>query len=144
MKKILPALFASLVFSACAPLTPQARIDRNPQKFASLTRKEQNLVRQGQIAHGMSPAAVEIAWGLPSQRFEGYKDRKSTERWDYAGSKPVYSTSFYGGWGYGPYNPYGRYSTLGYGIGPEVVYVPYRIASVWFINNRVDSWELNR
>lgn len=144
MKKVLPAFLAALVFSSCAPLTPQARIDQNPQKFATLTKKEQNLARQGQIAHGMSPTAVEIAWGLPSQRFEGYKDGKSTERWDYTGSKPVYSTSFYSGWGYGPYGPYGRYSTLGYGIGPEVVYVPYRMASVWFINNRVDAWELNR
>jgi hypothetical protein len=30
---------------------------------------------------------------------------------------------------------------VGFGIGPEIAYVPYRIASVWFVDNRVDAWE---
>ena len=33
---------------------------------------------------------------------------------------------------------------VGFGVGPEVAYVPYRVGSVWFINHRVDSWERAR
>ncbi|MEO7098640.1 MAG: hypothetical protein ABI162_04715 [Luteolibacter sp.] len=142
MKKLVTALVLGVIFASCAPSTPQARIENNPAKFASLTKKEQSLVQQGQITRGMSPAAVELAWGFPSRRFEGSKNRKATERWDYAGSRPVYSDGFYGAYGYG-YGPYGRgrYSALGYGFGPEVAYIPYRLASVWFIDGRVDAWE---
>ncbi len=136
---------AALVFSSCAPSTPQARIAKSPDKFAALSKKNQDLVQQGLISRGMTPDAVELAWGVPAQRFEGSKHSKSTERWDYAGSRPVYFTNYYGGYGYGygGYGPYGRggYTGLGFGFGPEVAYVPYRVASVWFIDRRVDSWE---
>lgn len=142
MKKLITATLAGLLFVSCAPSTPQARIQSNPEKFAALTSKEKNLVREGQLARGMSPDAVEIAWGRPSERFEGNKNQRSTERWDYAGSRPVYTTNFFGGYGsgYGPYR-HGHYSTLGFGLGPEVAYVPYRVASVWFVSGRVESWE---
>jgi hypothetical protein len=74
--------------------------------------------------------------------FQGSKSGKSSERWDYAGSRPVYHTNFYGSYGgyYGSYR--GRYYR-GYGmaIGPEVSYIPYRIASVWFVDGRVEEWE---
>ena len=144
MKNLLSALFAGCLVASCAPSTPETRIRTHPEKFATLDKKEQSLVQQGLIARGMSPDAVILAWGSPSQRLEGNKDGKATERWDYAGSRPVYSNNFYGSYGYG-YGPYGRrYSALGYGIGPEVAYVPYRLASVWFTNNRVDAWERAR
>ena len=142
MKKLLIALLAGIAISSCAPSTPQARIAQNPQVFAALPKKDQRLVEQGQVARGMSPNAVMLAWGYPSRRFEGVKDTKRTERWDYASTLPVYTSTFYGGYGYG-HGPYGRhhYSGYGYGFGPEVAYIPYRIASVWFVNSRVDSWE---
>lgn len=146
MKKILLALSAGLLFASCAPSTPQARIQQSPQKFEALSGKHRSLVQQGQITRGMTPDAVYLAWGYPSRTFQGSKDGKSTERWDYAGSRPVYTNSFYGSYGYGhhPYGPYGRHGYSGFGFGPEVAYIPYRIASVWFINNRVDSWERAR
>lgn len=142
MEKIVTALLACLVFSSCVPSTPQARIERNPQQFAALGKREQSLVQQGKVAPGMSPDAVMLAWGPPDQRFQGSKNSKPTERWDYVGSRPVYFTDFYGFYatGYGPYG-YRGYSGLGFGMGPEVAYVPYRVASIWFVNQRVDSWE---
>ncbi len=132
--------------SACAPSTPQARIARYPEKFNALSRKEQNLVQQGRIAQGMSPDAVVLAWGFPDQQFEGSRNSKQTKRWDYASTVPVYSPAFaYGSYGYG-YGRYGPYRNYGYfgpgpGFGPEVAYLPYRVASVWFVDNAVDSWE---
>lgn len=145
MKKLLSSALIVLALASCAPSTPALRIERDPGKFAQLSHKDQNLVQKGLIARGMSPAAVELAWGRPSQVLEGSKDGKSTIRWDYAGSRPVYGSSFYGGYGYG-YGPYGprRYSSLDYGFGPEITYVPYRLATVQFIGDRVESWERRR
>ncbi len=148
MKKIVTTLLAGLVICSCAPSTPQTRIERNPDKFAALGKKEKGLVQQGLITRGMTPDGVMFAWGLPAQRFEGSRDSKMMERWDYTATRPVYSTNFFGsyGYGYGGRRPYGHrsYSGLGFGMGPEVAYVPYHVASVWFINHRVDSWERAR
>lgn len=148
MKMILCALLVGLSLVSCVPSTPQARIDKEPGKFAALSEKQRNLVQQGQISRGMPQDAVYLAWGRPAGVFQGSKDGKSTERWDYAGSRPVYTTGFYGayGYGYGRYGGRGRYGYpgLGFAMGPEVAYVPYRIASVWFVNDRVDSWERAR
>lgn len=145
MKKILAAVSAGLLVASCAPSTPQTRIQREPAKFEALSSTQRSLVEQGQISRGMPPDAVYLAWGRPSRVFQGSKDGKSSERWDYAGSHPVYHTNFYGSYGsyYGPYR--GRYYR-GYGlaIGPEVSYIPYRIASVWFVGDRVDAWERAR
>ena len=143
MKNIVAALSGVLLMASCVPSTPQARIQQNPGKFEALGSRHQELVRSGQIARGMPPDAVYLAWGSPAGIFQGSRNGKPLERWDYAGSRPVVSTGFYGGYGYGyghgPYGPYGGHGY--YGLGPEVVYVPYRNASVWFVDNRVDSWE---
>jgi hypothetical protein len=142
MKKILTALSAGLLLASCAPSTPQARIQQDPGKFAALSGKNQELVQQGLIARGMPADGVYLAWGSPSRVYQGSKGGKATERWDYAGTRPVYTTSFFGSYGYGPYHRgrYGYYGS-GFGLGPEIAYVPYRAATVWFENNRVESWE---
>lgn len=146
MKAILTALSAGLLLVSCAPSTPQGRIQQDPGKFAALSEKHQSLVQQGQISRGMPPDAVYLAWGAPSRVFHGSKGTKATERWDYAASRPVYTTGFYGSYGYGPHPFHHRYgySGLGFGMGPEVAYIPYRVASVWFVNHRVDAWERAR
>jgi hypothetical protein len=143
MKIILSAVSAALLFASCAPSTPQARIQKHPEKFEALGANDRALVEQGQLARGMSTDAVFLAWGAPDSVFQGSKAGKSTERWDYAGSRPVYSTSAFGGHGFGPFGRYGHWNP-GHRFGPDVVYVPYRIASVWFVNSRVDAWERAR
>lgn len=143
MKNLLPAALACAVFASCVPMTPQARIDQSPQVFSALSSRDQDLVRQGQIARGMSPDAVALAWGAPQRRLEGTRGTRRVDRWDYTVLRPVYSTHFFGGHGYG-YGGYGRYGHRGYstfGFGPEVAYLPQQIASVWFENNRVEAWE---
>lgn len=140
MKNLFIAICAGLLFASCAPSTPLARIQQQPQKFDSLSAKHKELVEQGQVDRGMSQDAVYLAWGAPSRVFQGSKDNRLTERWDYAGTRPVYTNTFYGS--YGRYcGPYRRFGYSGIGWGPEVAYIPYRIASVWFIDGRVDSWE---
>lgn len=144
MKKIFALLAMCLLVGACASSTPQGRIAENPEKFAQLSAKHKALVEAGKIDRGMPKDGVLLAWGTPASRFDGYENRRRTERWDYSGSRPVISSGFYGGygfydnWGYGRnYYPYG----YRFGVGPEVVYVPYTRASVTFVKDRVDSWE---
>ena len=112
--------------------------------FAALNAKEREMVQRGVIAKGMSQDAVMLSWGYPSMRYEGFHNGHDSMRWDYTGARPVYSTQFYGGYGYGyGYGYHGRYGYPYYGAGfaPEVAFVPYHRASVWFVNRRVDSWE---
>jgi hypothetical protein len=151
MKLVLVASLSALLFVACAPSTPDARIAAQPAMFEGLPAKHQNLVRQGQIDKGMSTNAVYLAWGSPSREYEGSENGASTLRWDYSGSTPVYTNSYWGGWGYGGgygygYGRHGGYGSPygGYGFGPEVTYVPYRRASVLFKGGRVTSWERSR
>lgn len=144
MKQLLIALVGGLLVSSCVPSTPQTRIQQHPELFAALAPKDQQLVQQGTLAKGMSPDAVLLAWGPPAQRVEGFQAGKVSECWNYAGAYPVYSQSFYGGYSYG-YGRYGRHHyPYGAGFGPEVTYVPYRKATVWFVDHRVDAWERTR
>ncbi len=144
MKTIFALLAASLLIGACAPSTPQSRISQNPEKFARLSAKHKALVEEGKIDRGMPKDGVLLAWGTPASRYEGQEGRRSTERWDYAGSRPVFVHDFHAGYGFydywgdgGYYRPYG-YRFM---VGPEIVYVPYTKASVTFAGDRVDSWE---
>ena len=142
MIKLLFAFVVVCLTAACVPSTPQTRIQQDPRRFEALPAKHRSLVEQGKISRGMGKDAVYLAWGRPSGVFQGSKNGRATERWDYAGTRPVYTTNFYGA--YGPwYGPHGcRRGYYGYyGFGPEIAYVPYRLASVWFIDERVDSWE---
>jgi hypothetical protein len=144
MKKIFALLSACLLIGACAPSTPQSRIAAHPEKYSRLSAKHKALVDVGKIDRGMPKDAVLLAWGAPESRYEGHENRRTIERWDYAGSRPVFVHSFQGGYGIydywggdGYYRPYG----YRYAVGPELVYMPYTRASVTFSGNKVESWE---
>lgn len=131
---VLPLIAA--VLASCAPTTPEARIAANLASFQQLDRKHQELVRQGRLDAGMPAEAVALAWGPPARRFDGQDGAATTSRWDYAGSRPIYTTGWYGGF-YG----YGYWGRHAWAAGPEVTFIPYRRASVWFRNERVTRWE---
>jgi hypothetical protein len=131
------------IVSSCVSSTPQTRIKEHPQDYARLSEKHKDLVSRGEIAKGMSKDAVILAWGSPAAYIEGLRSGKLTERWDYMGREAVTRNHFFGGYSSGKYGPYG-YSGYGAGFGPEITYVPYRKASVWFVGNRVDEWERER
>jgi len=136
MKLFLPLLAVCLAAASCAPSTPQARIAQNPSLFEAQPAKHRPLIERGEIARGMSKDAVFLAWGDPAGRFEGSRDGRISERWDYTGSQAVHTTSAFGGFGRSSRH-WNRY----YGFGPEVVFIPYHRASVWFLGGNVDAWE---
>lgn len=146
MKSVIVSL-AAVVFASCAPSTPEARIAARPELFEALPPRHRELVRQGRLAQGMGRDAVLLAWGRPSREYEGGEDGVSTLRWDYLGSTPVYQTSYFGGFGYGPGYGCGRFGRgpfNDFAVFPEIAYVPYRRATVLFRDGRVASWERSR
>lgn len=100
----------AIILTSCS--TPESRISDHPEIFSSLSPRDQELVRQGQIRTGISENAVWLAWGAPEQKVVGVMHGHPTETWIYV----TYVTAPYGyGYPYGPYGyPYGPY---GYGFG---------------------------
>ena len=133
-----------LVIGACAPATPATRIERNPEIFRGLTGDQQDAVRDGRILRGMSKEAVLLAWGRPAQQFEQVRAEGPVVRWDYTGTRAVHTQGFHGQFGRGFYGPHGPYWRNSFYYGPDIAYIPYRRASVWFVNGRVDEWESMR
>lgn len=131
---------AALLAVSCTTSTPASRIAERPLAFEQLSEKYKELVQRGEIGKGMDMSAVALAWGEPSSRVEGFSGARMTERWEYNGSRPVVTNTFYSGFDRGFYGPY-RSTGLGAGFGPQVVHVPFRKSTVWFINGKVNEWE---
>lgn len=89
-KLLFTTLSAALSLASCVS-TPASRIQKNPALFNSLPPSQKTLVESGQIAEGMSPPAVFLAWGDPSAVAEGNLNGKSATRWIYSSLQPVYT-----------------------------------------------------
>jgi hypothetical protein len=133
-------LLPVLLLANCASSNPTSRIEKNPKLYNDLPVAQQEKVSRGRIAEGMSPDAVYLALGSPDRQLDGFSDGVRTMRWDYTTLRPIYHNSFYGGFGYGRGHYYDRYSS-GFGFGPTIEYVPARAGTVWFEDERVQSWE---
>lgn len=143
-------LIAALLLSQCA-VTPQTRIDNNPQMFAQLSAKDRQLVTSGVIREGMTRDAVFLAWGRPDSVTHGTNRGRATDLWTYIGQRPVSTMNMsmgmgwgYGGWGYGGWGPYGWGGNPYWGGGPSVTYIPYTAGVVEFSNGRVVRWTATR
>lgn len=100
-----------LFLTSCS--TTESRISDNPQMFNSLSPRDQDLVRQGQIRTGMSQNAVWLAWGDPERKSVGEMRGRPAETWIYLNYVPAYGYGY--PYGYGPYAPYG-YGPYGFGF----------------------------
>lgn len=149
MKLLFLAPLVALLFASCSVNTPATRIEKNPAIYNDLTTNHQALVRAGKIENGMTPTAVFLAWGKADSKSEGELKGERFERWNYLGLAPVYNEGFYGGFGYGYRDLYGRrgrgrYYDPYFGHSMHVDYVPYRAAWVDFQNGRVKAWQRGR
>lgn len=140
MMRIMSFSFSAIValaLSSCSVSTIASRIQEKPQVYQNLPSQEQSLVQVGNIAEGMTPQAVYIAWGQPTSTIEGNIDGIPTTRWLYSDLQPVFSPAPYVGClGYAPWrSPYCYYPYN------DVTYVPVNTAYVLFKNGKVVSWE---
>jgi hypothetical protein len=165
MKTISKALMlglaaAGLCLTSCETL--ENRISEHPDMFNSLSPRDQELVRQGQIRSGMSMNAVWLAWGSPDQKTAGEMRGRQTETWIYVEDRYApYGSAYYPYYGYGP----GFYPGFGFGVGvtrfhhgrsfaffgdpfydpfyysyiPPTISIPYK--TVTFSNGRVMSFQ---
>ena len=62
---------------------PSEPISDNPEIYQNLSVRDQALVTQGQIRHGMPRSAVWLAWGSPDQKVVGNMAGTPTETWIY-------------------------------------------------------------
>jgi len=139
LANILTLPLIALLLASCAS-TPQSRIQKNPEMFLSLPKKDQNLVKQGKIDRGMSEQAVFLAMGNPDRKISGNQGGQTYTRWDYSILIPVYTDHFGAGFGCAP-GYYGhRYGFYG-GYAPSVTYIPTRGSSVYFKKGKVEGWE---
>ena len=142
-------LLAAVLLTQCASSTPQTRIQRNPQLYASLSTRDRQLVNSGVIREGMTRDAVFLAWGRPDSVTAGTNRGRETESWTYIGQRPVRTMNMsmsmgmgfgYGGFGYGGFGPYGMGGYPYMGGGPSVMYIPYTAGVVEFSRGRVVRW----
>ena len=140
----------ALALQQCTPPTPMDRITRNPSLYMAQPKEHQRLIERGELSRDMTRDAVSLAWGNPSQTFEGTENGVIMERWSYLGRRNVYQDNFafgygntWGGtWGAGnPWCCYGPGQFQSFGYGQQISQVPYQKAYVIFKNNKVQSWE---
>jgi hypothetical protein len=76
---------AALLLAGCA--TPEARIRRDPERFAGFPPAAQALIREGRIDVGFSPEMVHMALGPPAQQRERVTADGRATIWVYTSSR---------------------------------------------------------
>jgi hypothetical protein len=112
-----------LVFAGCASSSVQSRKHERAAVYAALPAESKVMVDQGQIAVGMSPDAVYIAWGAPAQILQQENQDGATTTWLYEG-------------GWMEANRYWYRRSLLYDYQPRT----YVRAEVIFVKNVVQEW----
>ncbi len=152
MKRITSALlfFPLLVtlLPSCSTLSlVEQRIEKNPAAYETLSSREKELVKRGEVAEGMSPEAVRLAWGRPGSVRSGSRNGRGTETWTYFESTPVHGTTFGMGYGYYPFYAGPGLSPLygsAWSYGNQIDFARQVSRTVEFSNNRVVAWERRR
>ena len=96
-------LFLSLVvtaiavsFAGCA--SPAARIKQNPERFATYSPVQQDLIKQGKIAVGFDMEAVRLALGLPDRLHTQTTTDGVSQIWSYVTYETSDGFPLYRGW----------------------------------------------
>lgn len=89
------------LLAACS--TPEARIRRNADFFATLAPEQQQLIREGKIAIGFTPDLVRLALGDPDRVAVRKDTTGEGEAWSYTNYETLEGAPLYRGW----YHRYG-------------------------------------
>jgi len=74
-----------LLVAGCA--SPEYRIKKNPDMFASFPPEVQELVRKGEIALGFTPDMVSMALGAPNRIYNRQSTTGSVDVWSYTSTR---------------------------------------------------------
>lgn len=122
---------------SCSPVTTQQRIQGDISGFAALSATDQAAVRRGEIQEGMSPKAVQFILGRPSEVYRGKMQQKQTMRWNYIALRSE--------WMLTDSSPAMIVNRRPFYFMPpttiEIVHLPKPVATVFFIDDKVKSWE---
>mgnify|MGYP006294301461 CR=1 FL=1 len=122
---------AALFLAGCA--TPQARIQRNQQMYASFPPEVKRTVREGKIELGYTRDMVYIALGSPDRRYERVTDAGTVEVWAYTDTELTHARVHRAGWWpwWGPwYGPDPYYGSVAVPREYEELRVEFRDARV--------------
>jgi hypothetical protein len=106
-------LIAVFALAGCA--TPEARIQKNPELFASLAASDQQAIKEGRAALGFTPEMVKLALGDPDRVLTRTDASGVSEVWRYTTYESADGLYLYRGYyhrhpryyGYGdPFFPY--------------------------------------
>jgi len=86
MKTLCWILLGSLFITGCATSSITTRKQERLGSYVALNSEQKIAVDLGQIKVGMTPDAVYIAWGNPSQILQGESSQGSTVTWIYTGT----------------------------------------------------------
>lgn len=153
MKALLHLLLASsfVFLGSCATSATfrMKRIEANPEIYQALSPEDQALVQSGKIREGLDKKAVFLSWGRPDDIRQGSRKGVPYETWHFSTHRAHSTVGV--GMGYGFYPYYGHYRTPyyaypHYGFYPSVTttYVPVKLGSVEFLNDKVVSWEARK
>ncbi len=137
-RSILVAVSLLLFLTGCASSTIEKRRTERSAAYAAWPAEVRELVDQGQIKVGLSPDAVYVAWGQPSQIIQGESTGGPQTIWLYHGT----SYQEYRYWGY-RYHGSGRRGYAHAVPTMEYDYIPqnYVAAEVVFEGGVVKSWK---
>ena len=134
MKHAVWIVCLALVAAGCAS-TIEKRRQEHAAAYAGLTPEFRAAVDQGQVKVGMSPEAVLIAWGKPSQVLTNESSQGTFVTWLYQGNRLksyrywTHHSYMYDGYVWG--HPY---------LATSYYPVEYVTAEVIFVNNLVSEW----
>jgi len=78
-------MLTSVFLTGCA--TPESRIKKNPDLFATFPSDVQEKVKQGQIDIGFAPDMVTMALGTPNRVYTRQTSTGSIEVWSYTSTR---------------------------------------------------------
>lgn len=87
MKAFLLCLLIVLCAGVSGCASPDYRIKKNPEVFASFPPDVQELVRKGQVNIGFTPPMVEMALGEPDRKYARMTAGGSLEVWSYTSTQ---------------------------------------------------------
>jgi hypothetical protein len=140
-KRAAAALLLAGLMGLAACSTPQSRIERSPELFASLPAADQQTIKEGRVALGFTPEMARLALGDPDRVTTKTDASGTSEVWRYTTYESDDGVYLYRGY-------YHRFHGFGDPFFPYYLNYPSRrdrdYLKITFTGGRIASIEENR